>query len=103
LYEAARFKLLDLDRGDTLSRLSRSSPAALSRNRFETFDINHPKSRTIIRFLDLAIKVAAAQSSRLAEFGGRGMSFNICRGTLGSLAMLCDSTMAAPRSRFAHS
>jgi hypothetical protein len=27
------------------------------------------------------------QSSRLAEFGGRGMSFNICRGTLGSLAM----------------
>jgi hypothetical protein len=31
--------------------------------------------------------VAAAQSSRLAEFGGLGMSFNICRGTLGSLAM----------------
>jgi hypothetical protein len=28
-----------------------------------------------------------AQSSRLAEFGGLGMSFNICRGTLGSLAM----------------
>jgi hypothetical protein len=27
------------------------------------------------------------QSSRLAEFGGRGMSFKICRGTLGSLAM----------------
>jgi hypothetical protein len=26
---------------------------------------------------------ARAQSSRLAEFGGRGMSFNICRGTLG--------------------
>jgi hypothetical protein len=26
-----------------------------------------------------------AQSSRLAVFGGRGMSFNICRGTLGSL------------------
>jgi hypothetical protein len=25
-----------------------------------------------------------AQSSRLAVFGGRGMSFNICRGTLGS-------------------
>jgi hypothetical protein len=43
LYEAARFKLLDLDRGDTLSRLSRSSPAALSRNRFETFDMNHPQ------------------------------------------------------------
>jgi hypothetical protein len=29
----------------------------------------------------------AAQSSRLAEFGGLGMSFKICRGTLGSLAM----------------
>jgi hypothetical protein len=28
-----------------------------------------------------------AQSSRLAEFGGLGTSFNICRGTLGSLAM----------------
>jgi hypothetical protein len=28
-----------------------------------------------------------AQSSRLAEFGGLGMSFNICRGTLGNLAM----------------
>jgi hypothetical protein len=27
------------------------------------------------------------QSSRLAEFGGLGMSFNICRGTRGSLAM----------------
>jgi hypothetical protein len=27
------------------------------------------------------------QSSRLAEFGGLGMSFNICRGTLGSLVM----------------
>jgi hypothetical protein len=25
-----------------------------------------------------------AQSSRLAEFGGLGMSFNICRGTLGT-------------------
>jgi hypothetical protein len=24
------------------------------------------------------------QSSRLAEFGGLGMSFNICRGTLGT-------------------
>jgi len=29
----------------------------------------------------------AAQSSRLAEFGGRGISFNVCRGTFGSLAM----------------
>jgi hypothetical protein len=37
---------------------------------------------------------AGGQSSRLAEFGGLGMSFNICRGTLGSLAMLA----AAPRS-----
>jgi hypothetical protein len=30
----------------------------------------------------------ALKSSRLPELGGRGMSFNICRGTLGSLAML---------------
>jgi len=29
-----------------------------------------------------------AQSSRLAVFGGLGMSFNICRGPLGSLAMI---------------
>ena len=29
-----------------------------------------------------------AQSSRLAVFGGRGISFKIWRGTLGSLAML---------------
>jgi hypothetical protein len=28
-----------------------------------------------------------AQSSRLAEFGGRGMSFKFCCGTLGILAM----------------
>jgi len=98
LYEAARIKLLDLDRGDTLSRLSRSSPAALSRKRFETFDMNHPKSRTIIRFLALAIKVAAAQSSRLAELDGRGMSFNICRGTLGSLAMFTATRNASSRN-----
>jgi hypothetical protein len=31
--------------------------------------------------------VPSAQSSRLAEFGGLGMSFNMCFGTLGSLAM----------------
>jgi hypothetical protein len=31
--------------------------------------------------------LSGTQSSRLAEFGGRGMSFKICRGTLGSLAM----------------
>jgi len=29
--------------------------------------------------------LAAAQSSRLAEFGGLGMSFNTCRGTLWQL------------------
>ena len=28
-----------------------------------------------------------AQSSQLAVFGGLGMSFNVCRGTLGSLTM----------------
>ena len=41
------------------------------------------------------------QSSRLAEFGGRGMSFNICRGTLGSLAMFTAKRNASSRdSRF---
>jgi hypothetical protein len=40
---------------------------------------------------------AAAQSSRLAEFGGLGMSFNICRGTLGSLAMFTAMTNASSR------
>jgi hypothetical protein len=42
------------------------------------------------------MKVYRAQSSRLAEFGGRRISFNISRGTLGSLAML-----AAIRNAFA--
>jgi hypothetical protein len=41
--------------------------------------------------------LSGAQSSRLAEFGGRGMSFNICRGTLGSLAMF-NSTRNACRA-----
>jgi hypothetical protein len=45
--------------------------------------------------------LVAAQSSRLAEFGGRGMSFNICRGTLGSLAMFTAIRNASSRdSRF---
>jgi hypothetical protein len=38
-----------------------------------------------------------AQSSRPAEFGGRGMSFNICRGTLGSLAMFTARRNASSR------
>jgi hypothetical protein len=38
-----------------------------------------------------------AQSSRLAEFGSRGMSFNICRGTLGSLAMFTAIRNASSR------
>jgi hypothetical protein len=38
-----------------------------------------------------------AQSSRLAEFGGLGMSFNICRGTLGSLAMFTAIKNASSR------
>jgi hypothetical protein len=38
-----------------------------------------------------------AQSSRLAEFGGLGMSFNICRGTLGSLAMFTAIRNASSR------
>jgi len=37
----------------------------------------------------------AAQSSRLAEYGGRGMSFKICRGTLGSLAMFTATRNAS--------
>ena len=41
------------------------------------------------------------QSSRLAVFGGLGMSFNICRGTLGSLAMFTAMKNASSRvSRF---
>jgi hypothetical protein len=43
----------------------------------------------------------AVQSSRLAEFGGRGMSFNICRGTWGSFAILTARRNASSRdSRF---
>ena len=34
---------------------------------------------------------SSPQSSRLAVFGGLGMSFNICRGTLGSLAIFTVS------------
>jgi hypothetical protein len=45
--------------------------------------------------------ISRAQSSWLAEFGGRGMSFNICRGTLGSLAMFTATRNASSRdSRF---
>ena len=40
---------------------------------------------------------AAAQSSLLAELGGLGTSFNICRGTLGSLAMFTAMTNASSR------
>jgi len=39
----------------------------------------------------------AAQSSRLAEFGGLGMSINIRRGTLGSLAMFTAIRNASSR------
>jgi hypothetical protein len=41
------------------------------------------------------------QSSRLAVFGGLGMSFNICRGTLGSLAMFTAIRNASSRVRAA--
>src|SRR5580700_7560909 len=41
-----------------------------------------------------AILSIRAQSSRLAEFGGRGMSFNICRGTDG------DHFAVTHRTRF---
>jgi hypothetical protein len=36
------------------------------------------------------IDLPHTQPSRLAVFGGFGMSFNICRGMLGSLAMFPD-------------
>jgi hypothetical protein len=36
--------------------------------------------------------------SRLAEFGGLGMSFKICRGTLVSLAMLAAPSLNAGRN-----
>jgi hypothetical protein len=51
------------------------------------------------------MKAYRAQSSRLAGFGGRGMSFNICRGALGSLAIFTairprrDSRPNRPRLR----
>jgi hypothetical protein len=37
--------------------------------------------------LTLCLPEIDAQSSWLAVFGGRGMSFNICRVTIGSLAI----------------
>jgi hypothetical protein len=42
-------------------------------------------------------RVPDSQSSRLAVFGGRGMSFNIARGTLGSLAMFTAIRNASSR------
>jgi hypothetical protein len=46
----------------------------------------------------------AAQSPRPAECGGLGMSFDICRGTLGSSAMLTAIRNASSRlSSFAAS
>ena len=45
----------------------------------------------------LAVVHDSHQSSRLAEFGGLGMSFNICRGTLGSLAMFTAMRNASSR------
>jgi hypothetical protein len=45
----------------------------------------------------MARRVLAPQSSRLAEFGGLGMSFNICRGTLGSLAIFTAIWNASSR------
>ena len=56
-----------------------------------TTRISRPLARVLVAsasglFSD-ARTLILAQSSRLAEFGGLGISFNICRGTLGSLAM----------------
>jgi hypothetical protein len=45
-----------------------------------------------------AIKLSAGlNQSRLAVFGGRGMSFNTCRGTLGSLAMFTNQERLVAR------
>jgi hypothetical protein len=41
--------------------------------------------------------VATAIVGITAELGGRGMSFNICRGTLGSLAMFTAKRNASSR------
>jgi hypothetical protein len=46
-------------------------------------------------YLDSCIHGSTLQSSRLTEFGGLGMSFNICRGTLGSLAMFRGRLLSA--------
>jgi hypothetical protein len=65
--------------------------------------ISAPAATTagLIYFSSIAL-TSEAQSSRLAVFGGRGMSFNICRGTLGSLAMFTAIRNASSRdSRFA--
>jgi hypothetical protein len=43
------------------------------------------------------VKCGYLLRSRLAVFGGRGMSFNICRGTLGSLAMFTAIRNASSR------
>jgi hypothetical protein len=43
-----------------------------------------------------------AQSSRLAEFGGRGMSFNICRGTLGSFGNVQSSNKSRQPAHHRH-
>jgi hypothetical protein len=52
--------------------------------------------------LSLDLSVSSAQAlpcsiSRLAVFGGLGMSFNILRDTLGSLAMLTATRNASSR------
>ena len=46
-------------------------------------------------------RFSRAQSSRLAVFGGLGMSFNICRGTLGSLAIHRDEEASSRDGRLA--
>jgi hypothetical protein len=52
------------------------------------FKFGHAASRTLDRESQRNVVChnlfkVTPQSSRLAEFGGRGMSFNICRGTDG--------------------
>jgi hypothetical protein len=71
----------------------KAAPAGTNKDRGSliVFDLRARSLPTFLRTGSwLAISenwLVAAQSSRLAEFG-LGMSFNICRGTLGSFAML---------------
>jgi hypothetical protein len=54
-------------------------------------------SATRSQVAHIGLPFPRAQSSRLAVLGGRKMSFNVCRGTLGSLAMFTAIKNASSR------